>query len=133
MPDKRDYYEVLEVSSGASDEELKRAFRRQALEYHPDRNKEAGAEEKFKEINEAYQVLSDPEKRTAYDRFGHAGISGNGGVGQGFEGFDTFGGFGDIFEAFFGGFGARTQAGPRRGADLQMDQAISFEEAALGV
>ena len=133
MPDKRDYYEILEVSSGASDEELKRAFRRQALEYHPDRNREAGAEEKFKEINEAYQVLSDPEKRTAYDRFGHAGISGNGGAGQGFEGFETFGGFGDIFEAFFGGFGTRTQAGPRRGADLQMDRTISFEEAALGV
>ena len=133
MPNKRDYYDVLGVSSGASDEELKRAFRRQALEYHPDRNREAGAEEKFKEINEAYQVLSDPEKRTAYDLFGHAGISGNGGVGQGFEGFETFGGFGNIFEAFFGGFGTRTQAGPRRGADLQMDRTISFEEAALGV
>ena len=133
MPDKRDYYDVLGVSSGASDEELKKAFRRQALEYHPDRNREAGAEEKFKEINEAYQVLSDPEKRTAYDRFGHAGISGNGGVGHGFEGSATFGGFGDIFEAFFGGFGTRTQAGPRQGADLQMDQTISFEEAALGV
>ena len=133
MPDKRDYYEVLGVSSSASEEELKKAFRRQALEYHPDRNREPGAEERFKEVNEAYQVLSDSEKRTAYDRFGHAGISGNGGVGQGFEGFDTLGGFGDIFEAFFGGFGTRTQAGPHQGADLHLDQAISFEEAALGV
>lgn len=133
MTEKRDYYEVLGVSSSASDEELKKAFRHQALEYHPDRNSEAGAEEKFKEVNEAYQVLSNPEKRTIYDRFGHAGISGNGGVGHGFEGVDSFGGFGDIFEAFFGGFGTRTQTGPRRGADLQMDQTISFEEAALGV
>ena len=133
MPDKRDYYEVLGVSSSASEEDLKKAFRRQALEHHPDRSREPGAEERFKEINEAYQVLSDPEKRTAYDRFGHAGISGNGGVGQGFEGFDTSGGFGDIFEAFFGGFGTRAQSGPHRGADLQLDQTISFEEAALGV
>lgn len=133
MPEKRDYYEVLGVPSNASEEELKKAFRRQAMEYHPDRNKDADAEKKFKEINEAYQILNDPEKRTVYDRFGHDGLAGNGGFDQGFEGFGNFGGFGDIFESFFGGFSSKAQSGPRKGADVQISQTISFEEAALGV
>ena len=115
MPDKREYYEVLGVPSSASEEEIKRAFRRLALEYHPDRNREPDAEEKFKEVNEAYQVLTNSEKRATYDRFGFAGVSANGGPAQGFEGFETFGGLGDIFDAFFGGSGARTRTGPRRG------------------
>ena len=132
MPDKREYYEVLGVSSSASEEEIKRAFRRLALEYHPDRNRKPDAEEKFKEVNEAYQVLTNPKKRAAYDRFGFAGVNANGGPAQGFEGFETFGGLGDIFDAFFGGSGARTRTGPRRGADLQLDLTLSFEEAALG-
>ncbi len=131
MVSKRDYYEVLNVSPGASEEEVRKAFRHLALEYHPDRNKSPDADVRFKEINEAYQVLSDPEKRAAYDRFGHAGVGGNGGAGRGFEGVDTFGGFGDIFDAFFGGVGRRT-AEPRRGRDLEMGLTLSFEEAALG-
>ena len=97
---KRDYYEVLGVSKNASAEDLKGAFRKLALKYHPDRNKDKGAEEKFKEINEAYQVLSDDEKRAQYDRFGHAGINGSDIRSSGFA---DFGGFGDIFESFFGG------------------------------
>jgi molecular chaperone DnaJ len=132
---KRDYYDVLGVSRSASDEEVKRAFRKLAMEYHPDRNKREGAEEKFKEINEAYQVLSDPTKRASYDRFGHMGVPGNGGA-RGFEGFDNFGGFGDIFEAFFGGFGGGTRTRPnaaRRGADLQYSLAVEFEDAVFGI
>ena len=132
MPSKRDYYEVLGVSSNASDEEIKKAFRRLALEYHPDRNRNADAEGRFKEVNEAYQVLSNPEKRTAYDRFGHAGVSADGGTSRGFEGFDTSGGFGDIFDAFFGGFGRRTRTESRRGRDLELGLTLSFEEAVLG-
>ena len=97
---KRDYYDVLGISRGSSEEEVRKAFRRLALEYHPDRNRKDGAEERFKEINEAYQVLSDPKRRATYDQFGHAGVSGNGA--RGFEGFDNFGGVGDIFDAFFG-------------------------------
>ena len=116
---KRDYYEALSVARGASDEDIKRAFRKLALEYHPDRNKSDGAAEKFKEVNEAYQVLTDSTKRASYDRFGHAGLSQNGA--RGFDGFENFGGFGDIFEAFFGG-GPTTRSRPRatarRGADL---------------
>ena len=129
---KRDYYDVLGVPRNAADEDIKKAFRKLAFEYHPDRNQKPGAEDKFKEVNEAYQVLSDPKKRTDYDRFGHRGVSGNGG--RGFEGFDNFGGFGDIFDAFFGGgFGPQT-AGPtrRRGADLEHAVTIEFEEAAFG-
>src|SRR3990172_1684023 len=120
MPDKRDCYEVLGVPPNASDEEVKKAFRRLALEYHPDRNNRGDAEERFKEINEAYQILSNPQKRSAYDRFGHAGVSINGGESRGFEGFDTFGGFGDIFDAFFGGIGRHTRRGPERGRDLEL-------------
>jgi molecular chaperone DnaJ len=132
MPSKRDYYEVLGIPSKASEEDIKRAFRRLAMEYHPDRNSEAGAEAKFKEVNEAYQVLTDEEKRSVYDRFGHAGLGANGG-GQGFEGVDNFGGLGDIFEAFFGGSGNRTRSGPQRGSDLAIELTLSFEEAALGI
>ena len=127
---KRDYYEVIGVGRDASDEEIKRAFRKLALEYHPDRNRKVGAEERFKEINEAYQVLSDSKKRSAYDRFGHNGVNGNGSTG--FEGYENFGGFGDIFDAFFGG-GSRTQASSAiRGADLQYAMAIEFEKAVFG-
>ena len=129
---KRDYYDVLGISRSASEEDVRKAFRRLALEYHPDRNKKKGAEERFKEINEAYQVLSDAKSRAAYDRFGHEGVSGNGA--RGFEGFDNFGGFGDIFDAFFGsGFGTRSGARRvRRGADLRYVIGIEFEEAAFG-
>jgi molecular chaperone DnaJ len=129
MSSKRDYYEVLGVPRSADADDVKRAFRRLARQYHPDVNREDGAEERFKEINEAYEVLSDSEKRARYDRFGHAGVQGAGGAG--FEGF----GFGidDIFESFFGG--ARTGASarrPRAGQDLRYDLEISFEEAVFG-
>ena len=127
---KRDYYEVLGVSRSASEEEVKRAFRKLALEYHPDRNKKDGAAELFKEVNEAYQVLTDPKKRDTYDRFGHAGLGQNGA--RGFDGFENFGGFGDIFEAFFGGPTTRTSTTERRGADLQYSVAVDFEEAVFG-
>lgn len=143
MP-KRDYYEVLGVSRGASQEEIKKAYRRLARQYHPDANKDdPQAAEKFKEINEAYEVLSDPEKRARYDQFGHdAGAAEGFGTGTGgFGGFGDFaGGFGfddlgDLFDAFFGG-GMRAQArprGPERGADLRVELYLSFEEAAFGV
>src|SRR3990170_877484 len=127
MVTKRDYYEVLGVDRNTSPEEVKRAFRRLAFRYHPDRNKEDGAEEKFKEINEAYEVLSDPEKRAAYDRFGHAGPSGF----EGFEGFG-FGGLGDLFDAFFGGAATRTRRTPKRGEDVRARLTLSFEEAVFG-
>ncbi len=127
MTIKRDYYEILGVPRGATDEEIKKAFRRLAFRYHPDRNKQSGAEERFKEINEAYEVLSDPEKRANYDRYGQATIPGW----PGFEGFD-FGGFGDIFEAFFGGTATTAQRTPQRGTDLRTRLAISFEEAVFG-
>ncbi|MBI4199051.1 MAG: molecular chaperone DnaJ [Chloroflexi bacterium] len=132
MANKRDYYEVLGVPRDATEESVRKAFRRLALEYHPDRNTDAGAEDRFKEINEAYQVLSNPDRRAAYDRHGHAGVAVANGGWQGFEGIDTLGGLGDIFDAFFGGMGAGTQARPRRGRDLQLGLTISFEEAALG-
>lgn len=132
MSSKRDYYEVLGVSRDSGSEELKRAYRRLARQYHPDVNNEAGAEERFKEINEAYEILSDQDKRARYDRFGHAGVQ-NGGMGAaGFEGFG-FGGIDDIFESFFGtraGTSARRR--PQRGQDLRYDLTISFEEAVFG-
>ena len=113
MADKRDYYEVLGIQKGASDEEIKKAFRKMAMKYHPDRNQgDKDAEEKFKEVNEAYSVLSDPDKKNKYDRFGFAGVDPNAGFGgaggAGFEGFGGFGGFGgggfeDIFNMFTGG------------------------------
>src|SRR3990172_5134613 len=102
MAAKRDYYEVLAISRSATDEEVKKAFRKLAHQFHPDLNKNHDAEERFKEVNEAYEVLSDPDKRSNYDRFGHAGPQGFGGF-CGFEDFGGLGGFGDIFETFFGG------------------------------
>ena len=130
---RQDYYDLLGVHRDASDEDIKKAFRKLAMEYHPDRNKREGAAEKFKEINEAYQVLSDAQKRSAYDRYGHAGVSGNGGA-RGFEGFEDFAGFGDIFDAFFGGGTTRTRPNaPRRGADLKYALTIDLEDAAFGI
>jgi molecular chaperone DnaJ len=129
---KRDYYEVLGISRDASSEDIKKAFRKLAFQYHPDRNKDAGASDKFKEINEAYEVLSDADKRSAYDRFGHDAANGQNPFGRGFEGFDM-GGFGDIFEAFFGGSGTAHRQTVRRGADLRYRISLTFEEAALGV
>jgi molecular chaperone DnaJ len=130
---KRDYYEVLGVSKDAGEEEIKKAFRKKALEYHPDKNKSADAEEKFKEINEAYQILNDTEKRSRYDQFGHAGLGAQAGFTKDFEGFDVFGGFGDIFESFFGDFASQTRNAPRRGQDIQEHAMISFNDAYLGV
>jgi len=128
---RKDYYEVLGVSRNASAEDVKKAFRRLAMKYHPDRNKEDGAEARFKEAGEAYEVLSDPEKRSAYDRFGHAGLQGFD-FGRGFDGVDL-GGFGDIFEAFFGGTATGRRAREaQRGADRKMDIEIEFENAAFG-
>lgn len=131
---QRDYYEVLGVERTADGAEIKKAYRRLAMEYHPDRNSSEDAAERFKEINRAYEVLSDADKRTRYDRFGHAGVDGNGGP-QGFDGFQTFEGFGDIFDAFFGGGGrgGRRRRGPARGADLRYNMKLSFEEAVFGV
>ena len=128
----RDYYEILEVEKKASAEEIKRSFRRLARQYHPDVNKESDAEAKFKEINEAYQVLSNPQKRSQYDYFGKAGAGAGPGMGGfDFSGFETnFEGFGDVFDMFFGG-GARTRqrTGPQRGEDLRYDVSITLEEA----
>ena len=143
MAEKRDYYEVLGLQKGASDEEIKKAFRKMAMKYHPDRNPDdKEAEEKFKEVNEAYGVLSDPDKKSKYDRFGHAGVDPSAGFGGGAGGFGGFGGFEDIFDMFtggggfggFGGFGGqqRRNNGPRKGADLQKAISITFEEAAFG-
>lgn len=132
---KRDYYEVLGVDRNATEDELKRAYRKLARQYHPDVNKDdPQAEEKFKEINEAYGVLSDPKTRAQYDQFGHEGPTG-----QGFDGFDFGGfggGFGDIFDMFFGGSGfggsSSRRRGPTRGSDMRYDLTITFEEAAFG-
>ena len=129
---KRDYYGVLGVSRNASEEDIKKSFRKLALEYHPDRNKSEGAADKFKEVSEAYQVLMDSSKRAEYDQFGFVRSGTNGGA-KGFDGFDVFGGFGDIFDAFFGGSGARTQTSAQRGANLQYSMTIAFEEAVFGV
>ncbi len=131
MPAKRDYYEVLGIDRNATDEKIKSAFRKLAFKHHPDHNHNDGAEEKFKEVNEAYEVLSDPDKRAAYDRFGHG--SSEGIFGQGFEGFE-FGGFGDIFDAFFGGGTTRaTRQAPQRGDDLHYRTIITLDEAAFGI
>ena len=129
---KQDYYDLLGVSRNASDEDIKKAFRKLAMEYHPDRNKREGAAEKFKEINEAYQVLSDSQKRSAYDRYGHAGVSDTGGA-RGFEGFENFAGFGDIFDAFFGSATRPHPNAPRRGADLKYALTIDLEDTAFGI
>ncbi|QBD79310.1 molecular chaperone DnaJ [Ktedonosporobacter rubrisoli] len=129
---KRDYYEVLGVSRNATDDDVKKAFRRLAKQYHPDTNKEQGAEARFIEINEAYEVLSDPQKRAAYDRYGHAGL-GNGGVGAGFSDFGGFSSINDLFETFFAGATtSQRRSGAQRGADLRYDLTITFEEAVFG-
>ena len=139
--DKRDYYEVLGVDKSATDDELKKAYRKAAKKYHPDINPDnAEAEKKFKEVNEAYEILSDSEKRARYDQFGHAGVDPNfgaGGAGGGWGGFTSdFGDLGDIFSSFFGGgFGGgrqRNPNAPRRGNDASAVVNISFEEAAKG-
>jgi molecular chaperone DnaJ len=127
MAATRDYYEVLGVARGASQDEVKKAFRKLAMEHHPDRNHgDAEAEARFKEINEAYAVLSDPEKRSQYDTYGRVG-----GI-PGFEGFGGASGFGDLFDMFFGGQ-ARRPAGPRRGPDLRYRLDLDFREAVFGV
>ena len=134
MADKKDYYETLGVGKTASDDELKKAYRKLAKQYHPDANPgNKAAEAKFKELSEAYGVLSDSEKRAKYDQFGHSAFEGGGGFhGQPFDFGDIFGGiFGEGLDGFFGG-GRSRRAGPRRGADLQMRMNISFEEAVFG-
>ncbi|MDO4701438.1 MAG: molecular chaperone DnaJ [Erysipelotrichaceae bacterium] len=136
MADKRDYYEILGLSKSASDQEIKKAYRQLAKKYHPDVNKEPGAEAKFKEINEAYEVLSDPTKKANYDQFGHAANDPNFG---GFGGFNQadFGDFSDIFGSFFGGGfssgASRNSNGPRRGQDRYMQMKVTFNEAVFGV
>lgn len=132
---KRDYYEVLGVSKSASKDEIKKAYRKLSKKYHPDINKEADAADKFKEIKEAYEVLSDDQKKAHYDQFGHTDPNqgfGGGGFGGDFNG--GFGGFEDIFSTFFGGGGGRRRDpnAPRQGADLQYTMTISFEEAVFG-
>lgn len=136
MATKRDYYEVLGVEKSSSEAEIKKAYRKLAKQFHPDVNPDDKASEaKFKEVNEAYEVLSDPQKRAQYDQFGHAGIDPNSFTG-GFGDFD-FGGIGDIFESFFGGSGfgksGRSKNGPQKGSDLKYTAEIAFEEAAFGV
>ena len=153
MASKRDYYEVLGVNRNATDDELKKAYRKLAKKYHPDANPDnkAEAEAKFKEVNEAYENLSDPQKRRMYDQFGTTDPQGFGGAGGPFGGqggyysystsdFGDFGDLGDIFSSFFGGgFGGRNssssrrQTGPRKGADLNLSMDITFEQAFLGV
>ncbi|HEX4716192.1 MAG TPA: molecular chaperone DnaJ [Ktedonobacteraceae bacterium] len=130
---KRDYYEVLGVARSATDDEIKKAFRRLAKQYHPDATKEQGAEARFIEINEAYEVLSDAQKRSAYDRFGHAAVNNGAGAG-GFTGdFSNFSSINDLFETFFaGGSTSQRRSGPQRGADLRYDLTITFEEAVFG-
>lgn len=134
MADKRDYYEILQVSRDTGPEEIKRAYRRLAIEYHPDRNPDDRvAEEKFKELSEAYAVLSDDQKRRVYDQYGHAGLSGNGGFSGGFD----FGGsfadlFSDLFQDFFGGGRPGSRSRGVRGEDLRYRLEITFEEAAFG-
>ena len=128
----KDFYEALGVARTDNEEEIRKAFRKKAMEFHPDRNKSEGAEDKFKEINEAYQVLSDPKKRAQYDRFGRAGVGSNGGQDRPFDGFDGFGGFGDIFDSFFGDVSGRRENRSQRGDDLQQRVILDFNEAVFG-
>lgn len=138
---KRDYYEVLGVAKTASEDELKKAYRKLARKYHPDVNRDnpKETEEKFKEVNEAYEILSNAERRAQYDQFGHAAFdAANGGGAGGFGGGGGAGGFSDIFDMFFGqsgfgGFGGGRSPGPERGSDLRYDMEIKFEEAAFGL
>ena len=138
--EKRDYYEVLGVVKSASEDEIKRAYKKMARKYHPDLNPDnKEAEEKFKEVNEAYEVLSDADKKARYDQYGHAGVDPNfgaGGFGGGFDGSFDFGDLGDIFGSFFGGgFGSaqrRNPNAPQRGESIRLSVTISFEEAAFG-
>ncbi len=142
MADKRDYYEVLGIQKGASDDQIKSAFRKMAMKYHPDRNPgDKQAEEKFKEVNEAYSILSDPDKKNKYDRFGFAGVDPNAGFGGGgFGGYGAdFGGFEDIFSSMFGGgfggfggYSARSANSPRKGQDIEKRMNISFNDAVFG-
>ena len=141
MAEKRDYYEVLGIQKGATQDEIKKAYRKITKENHPDLHPgDKACEERFKEANEAYEVLSDEEKRQKYDQFGHAAFDPNAGFGGGggFEGFGGFGGFGDIFGDIFGGFGGFGGAtrsnpnAPRKGENLRTNVSISFEEAAFG-
>jgi len=136
LSNKRDFYEILGVARNASDDEIKKSYRKLAMKYHPDRNPDSKeAEAKFKEAKEAYEMLSDPQKRAAYDQYGHAGVDPNmggfGGGGQGFGGFSDA--FGDIFGDIFGG-GGQGRGGPQvyRGADLRYSMEITLEEAAHG-
>ena len=138
MADKRDYYEVLGISKGASEDEIKRAYKKMARKYHPDLNPgDKEAEEKFKEVNEAYEVLSDPNKKARYDQYGHAGVDPNFGAGgAGFDGSFDFGDLGDIFGSFFGGGfgggGRRNPNAPQRGESIRASLSVEFTEAAFG-
>ena len=136
MAEKQDYYEALGVQKGASDDEIKKAYRKMAKQYHPDLHPgDKAAEAKFKEINEAYEVLSDSDKRARYDQFGHAGVDPNFGAGNPYGAYGQEVDIGDIFNSFFGGFGGRRQANPnapRRGSDCEVRVSIDFEEAAKG-
>ena len=135
----KDYYEVLGLQKGASDDEIKKAFRKLAIKYHPDKNKgNKEAEEKFKEINEAYQVLSDPKKKANYDQFGSADGAGFGGGFDGGFDFSGMGGFGDIFDTIFGGGGfgggsAQRKNAPQRGDDLEYRLNLTYDESVSGV
>ena len=130
---KEDYYQLLGVSRNASDDEIKKSFRRLAMKFHPDRNIDnPEAEEQFKKVKEAHDVLSDPKKRSAYDQFGHAGVDPSMGGGQGFGGGNFSDIFGDVFGDIFGGGGSRGRGGPQRGSDLRYNLEITLEEAVAG-
>ena len=130
---KEDYYQLLGVARNASDDEIKKSFRRLAMKYHPDRNRDnPEAEEQFKKVKEAHDVLSDPKKRSAYDQFGHAGVDPSMGGGQGFGGGNFSDIFGDVFGDIFGGGGSRGRGGPQRGSDLRYNLEITLEEAVAG-